>query len=376
MNNTIGIYIHIPFCNSKCFYCDFYSECNNDKVEEYINALCEEILQNAEILENKIIDTVYFGGGTPSSIDSKYILKIMDVIKLFPNDIKEATIEVNPESVTDEKLNDYKNAGINRISIGLQSINNSTLKKIGRIASKEDFQNAYNLIVKEGFKNISLDIITGLPVESINDFKNTIDFVLSLKNITHISSYSLEVHENTKLDFLLNNGFLMLPSEDDERNMKYLLDKKLNENGFLRYEISNYSKIGFESKHNLRYWNQEEYLGFGAAASSFLNSTRYSNISDINTYILNINRGISNTCKIEEMDIDDLISEYIILRLRLKDGVIFEEFKDRFKIDFYSKYKEKIDELTKKGLLIKTNYNIYLSNKGEDLANIVWQEFI
>ena len=168
----------------------------------------------------------------------------------------------------------------------------------------------------------------------------------------------------------------MLPSEDDERNMKYLLDKKLNENGFLRYEISNYSKIGFESKHNLRYWNQEEYLGFGAAASSFLNSTRYSNISDINTYILNINRGISNTCKIEEMDIDDLISEYIILRLRLKDGVIFEEFKDRFKIDFYSKYKEKIDELTKKGLLIKTNYNIYLSNKGEDLANIVWQEFI
>ena len=376
MDNTLGIYVHIPFCKSKCFYCDFYSNTDTKRVDEYINAVCEEILANSEILENKKIDTVYFGGGTPSAIDAKYIAKIMDVIKLFTSDISEVTIEVNPESVTKEKLDIYKSCGINRISIGLQSSNDNTLKNIGRTSTLESFIIAYNLIIDAGFKNISVDLIIGLPNETLDDFNGTIDFVLGLKNLTHISSYSLEVHEGTRLDFLVKNSFLSLPDENTEREMKYLLDKKLEKNGFVRYEISNYALPSFESKHNLKYWNQEEYLGFGVGASSFLNSTRYSNIQDTKQYIENIQKGLSNCIEIEEMDLDNLICEYVILRLRLKKGVNFREFKGKFKINFYDKFKDKIDKLVIDGLLVKTDENIYLSNKGEDLANIVWQEFI
>ena len=376
MNNNIGIYIHIPFCKSKCFYCDFYSNSMLNIANEYVNALCEEILANSEVLDLKKIDTVYFGGGTPSVIDARYIAQTMDVIKLFTYDISEATIEVNPESVTKEKLEIYKKCGINRISIGLQTTNNTTLKNIGRDSTLEDFLNAYNLILEAGYTNISVDLIIGLPGETLDDFSKTVDFVLSLKNLKHISSYSLELDEGTKLDFLVKNNFLSLPDEKQEREMKYLLDKKLDENGFIRYEISNYSKPGYESKHNLKYWNQEEYLGFGTSAASFLNSTRYSNIKDTKKYIKNVKNGISNCIEIEEMNLDELMKEYIILKLRLKDGVNFNDFKAKFKVELYSIFKDKIDKLVNDNLLVKTRKNIYLSNKGEDLANIVWQEFI
>ena len=372
----IGIYIHIPFCASKCFYCDFYSVTRKSNQEEYINAVIEEIISTTELMTERLVDSIYIGGGTPSAIDEKYIIKLLDLLKLFCTDNAEITIEVNPESVTYEKLKTYFDAGINRLSIGLQSANDDTLKKIGRIATRKDFEKAYNMAVSIGFKNISCDTIIGLPDETLDMFKNTVDYILSLKHITHISAYSLELHENTKLDFLVNNNFVTLPTEDTERQMKYLLDKSLEQAGFNRYEISNYAKPGFESKHNLKYWNQEEYLGFGAAASSFVNSIRYTNISNIDTYIHNIQTGVSNKCEVEEMDKLGLIKEYIILRLRLKQGINTLEFKTRFKQDIYKLYKDKIDMLIDKGLLKKLGDNICLTYKGEDLANIVWQEFI
>lgn len=376
--NTLGIYIHIPFCKSKCFYCDFYSSCDNNKdiISQYIDAVCKEILSNAELFYEKKIETIYIGGGTPSVLEIEELKKFLDVLKLFNISPMEVTVEINPESTTKEKLQAYFDMGINRLSIGLQSANNDTLKKIGRLATKEDFLRVYNDAVEVGFKNISCDVIIGLPDETLEDFKNTINFVLGLKHITHISSYSLEVHENTKLDFLINNGFVTLPDEETEREMKHFLDSKLKEAGFERYEISNYAKPGFESKHNLKYWNQEEYLGFGAAAASFLNSTRYSNIKDTKKYIENILTGTSNKEEIEEMDKLDLIKEYVILRLRLKDGVNFDTFKSKFKMDIFSLFKDIIEKLVLDGLLVKTDDRIYLTDKGEDLANIVWQEFI
>lgn len=372
----LGTYIHIPFCASKCFYCDFYSCVGKTNVEEYIDAITYEITSEAELLAERGINTIYIGGGTPSAIDSKYIVKLLELLKLFATEEAEITIEVNPESVTEQKLKDYFNAGVNRISIGLQSANDGTLKKIGRIASLEDFEKAYHTAVKVGFKNISCDVMIGLPDETLDMFENTVDYILGLKHITHISAYSLELHENTKLDFLLNNNFVALPDEMLEREMKYMLDRKLEDSGFARYEISNYSKFGFESKHNLKYWNQEEYLGFGAAAASFVNSIRYTNIQDIDKYIANIQKGISAKQDIEEMDKLGHIKEYIILRLRLKQGINLTEFKMKFKQDIYELYNENIARLINKGLLQKVGDNLSLTYKGEDLANIVWQEFI
>lgn len=372
----LGIYIHIPFCASKCFYCDFYSSQNRKSEEAYINALTEEILSQAELLSQRAVDTIYIGGGTPSLIDEKYIVKIIDLLKLFCTEDAEITIEVNPESVTRKKLQAYFDSGVNRLSIGLQSANDATLKKIGRLATLKDFENAYNMAVDIGFKNISCDVIIGLPDETRATFENTVDYVLGLKHITHISAYSLEVHENTKLDFLVNNNFVTLPDENTEREMKYLLDKKLEEVGYNRYEISNYAKLDFESKHNLKYWNQEEYLGFGAAAASFVNSIRYTNVANIDKYINNIQTGITNKEEIEEMDKLGLIQEYIILRLRLKEGINTIDFKSKFKQDIYALYNDKIAMLISQGLLEKVGDNIRLTYKGEDLANIVWQEFI
>lgn len=372
----LGVYIHIPFCASKCFYCDFYSVANKSSQESYIDALIQEILSQTEMLGERGINTIYIGGGTPSLIDEKHIVRILDLLKLFCINDTEITIEVNPESVTKQKLQAYYDAGVNRLSIGLQSANDETLKKIGRRASLKDFENAYNLAVNTGFKNISCDTIIGLPDETIEMFENTINYILSLKHITHISAYSLEVHENTKLDFLLENNFVTLPDENTERQMKYLLDSKLEKAGFNRYEISNYAKQDYESRHNLKYWNQEEYLGFGAASASFVNSIRYTNVSNIDKYIANIQTGTSNKEDIEEMDKLGLIKEYIILRLRLKEGINLNEFKSKFKQDIYTLYKDKIDMLTHQGLLERKQDSICLTYKGEDLANIVWQEFI
>lgn len=372
----LGVYVHIPFCASKCFYCDFYSETNKKNQESYINAIIEEILSETELLGSRLVDSIYIGGGTPSVIDEKYIVKLLDVLKLFCVENAEITIEVNPESVTHEKLQAYYDSGITRISIGLQSANDNTLKKIGRKATIKDFEQTYNNAVKVGFRNISCDVIIGLPDETIDMFENTINYILGLKHISHISAYSLEVHENTKLDFLINNNFLSLPEETLERKMKYMLDKKLEQAGFERYEISNYARANFESKHNLKYWNQKEYLGFGAAASSFINSCRYTNVCNIDKYITNIQNGITNIQEKEEMDKLDLIKEYIILKLRLRDGINIIEFKSKFKQDIFDFYKDKIDMLIEKGLLERRQDNIKLTYKGEDLANIVWQEFI
>lgn len=372
----LGIYIHIPFCASKCFYCDFYSMANKDLEEAYIDALIQDILCETELMGERLVDSIYIGGGTPSLIDEKNIIKLLDILKFFCTENAEITIEVNPESVTRQKLQTYLDIGVNRLSIGLQSANNTTLKKIGRLATLKDFENAYNMAVSVGFKNISCDVIIGLPDETLDMFRNTVDYILGLEHITHISAYSLELHENTKLSFLIDNNFVALPDENTEREMKYLLDKKLDASGYNRYEISNYAKPGYESKHNLKYWNGEEYLGFGPAAASFINSIRYTNVSDVKKYINNISSGISNKAEIEEMDKLGLIKEYIILRLRLKEGININVFKSKFKQDIYDLYKDKIDLLISQGLLERKGDNICLTYKGEDLANIVWQEFI
>ncbi len=380
MNEEIGIYVHIPFCRSKCYYCDFYSLQGQDNkvIERYIESIIKELLSYLEILSYSKITTVYFGGGTPSSINSKYIKQIMDVIALFTYDnLIEATIELNPADVTENLIKNYIEMGFNRFSIGMQSTNDSILKSIGRRHSFEDIVRTCNIIGKLGIDNISLDVITGLPGDNMNTFSKTINDIFTLGDaIKHISVYSLEVHDNTKLGFLVKEGMYVLPNENEEREMDKLAGKMLANKRFNRYEISNYAKKGYESNHNLRYWNQEKYIGIGAAASSYINGKRYTNIDNIERYIEYINKGKSVVIESEELDKLDIIKEYIILKLRLADGINKEEYNNRFKEKIHNKYKHEIDKLVESGLLIEDSVNIKFTEKGRDLANIVWQEFI
>ena len=381
MNNEIGIYIHIPFCLKKCFYCDFNSYADKENlIEKYVFALCKEILENSEILSEYKVTTIYIGGGTPSYIDPKYIKQIMDTIYLCidRSSVEEITIEANPNSITKEKLEIYKMSGINRLSIGLQSNHNSILKKIGRVHTIEDFEKALDIANSVGIDNISLDLIYPLPDLSFNQFKDTVDYVVSLKskNIKHISVYNLEVHENTKLAFLLNENYVSLVDEDEEYEMYKYLKDTLQNNGYNRYEISNYAISGYESKHNLRYWNQELYLGFGAGASSFFGGTRYKNETSIEKYIDNILNNKSVIIEKEELDLLSLIKEYIILQLRKIDGLSLSAFKSKYKKDIYSLFSIEIAQLEKDGLLVKDNDNIKLTSRGLEVANLAWEKFI
>lgn len=383
MRENIGIYIHIPFCKKKCFYCDFVSYENKENlIQEYIDAVCLEILQNAEILSEYNISTIYFGGGTPSLIKAEYIEKILNTLKLFVTDekeIKEITIEINPNSASLDKLEKYYNLGINRLSIGLQSTHDKILRNIGRLHTFNDFKEVLKNANTVGFKNISVDLIYPLPGLNLSGFKETLNSVIKLKdefNIKHISVYNLEVHENTRLDFLLKEGFVSLCNEDEEYKMREELNKRLQDNGFVKYEISNYAYPGFESKHNLCYWNQEKYIGFGVNASSFFNLKRYRKTSNIDKYIDGIKNNKNIVVETEELDKLSLMKEYIILKLRLSKGVEISEFKQKFGTDIFDIFNTEFNSLKKDNLVNITSKNISLTNRGEEVANIVWEMFV
>lgn len=383
MRENIGIYIHIPFCKKKCFYCDFVSYENKENlIQEYIDAVCLEILQNAEILSEYNISTIYFGGGTPSLIKVEYIEKILNTLKLFVTDekeIKEITIEINPNSASLDKLGKYYNLGINRLSIGLQSTHDKILRNIGRLHTFNDFKEVLKNANAVGFKNISVDLIYPLSGLNLSGFKETLNSMIKLKdefNIKHISVYNLEVHENTRLDFLLKEGFVSLCNEDEEYKMREELNKRLQDNGFVKYEISNYAYPGFESKHNLCYWNQEKYIGFGVNASSFFNLKRYRNTSNIDKYIDGIKNNKNIVVETEELDKLSLMKEYIILKLRLSKGVEISEFKQKFGTDIFDIFNTEFNSLKKDNLVNITSKNISLTNRGEEVANIVWEMFV
>lgn len=294
--------------------------------------------------------------------------------------VQEVTIELNPNSVTEEKLETYKNCGINRLSIGLQSTHNDVLKKIGRVHKFEDFKSVLELVNNVGFNNISLDLIYPLPDLSLEAFKESVDYAVSLKdkNIKHISIYNLEIHEGSKLDFILKEGYVSLVDEDTEYEMYKYLTKKFEESGYERYEISNYALSGFESKHNLKYWNQEQYLGFGSNASSFFGGVRSANVKEIDEYIEKINNNctVKDDNSYEDLDKEALQKEYVMLALRKIDGVNKNKFKTRYKEDIHDVFAKEIVELKKDNLLVENDTNIYLSQRGLEVANIVWERFI
>ncbi|NLK69721.1 MAG: radical SAM family heme chaperone HemW [Clostridiaceae bacterium] len=377
-DTALGIYVHIPFCIRKCNYCDFPSYSNMDNIfSQYTNALCKEIEFVSEKYKNGLVDTIFFGGGTPSVLSAKDISKICNTIqkKFRISNNAEISIEVNPGTITKEKLETYRALNINRISIGVQSANDRILNFMGRIHTRQMIEQSLELIKECGFKNINADIIFGVPNQTMVDLQDTIEFVLN-KEVTHISCYSLKVEENTPWYELQKRG--ELPQVDDglEREMYYWIVSRLKNSSFEHYEISNFAKPGFKCIHNIKYWTDKPYLGFGSAAHSYINNTRYSNVENPVEYISAVN---ANKSPIQGTDIiDDVerLSEIFILGLRLIEGVNLEALEHVFGRKSLKKYDEKIEMLVNKDFLCIENGNLKLTKLGLDFANLVWVEFI
>lgn len=376
----LNMYIHIPFCKQKCYYCDFLSLENSKRISEYIECLQKEIVSFAKEIKEKLnVKTLYIGGGTPSYIDSKYIIDVLNCIKenYYINENIEITIEINPGTINIQKLQDYFINGINRISIGLQSADNKLLKDIGRIHRFSDFLKTYGMVRDVGFKNTNVDIMLGLPNQTIEILEDTINKVIELKP-KHISTYSLIIENGTRIKSLINSSEYIMPDEETERQMYWHIKNKLEENGYKHYEISNFAYPGFESKHNLDCWRQEEYVGFGLGAHSYIDGFRYSNTENIDEYIYNVNNMSEedNITIHEKQTKRDMMKEYMILGMRVIDGVNIEEFKRKFKAKPLMLFKKELQELIKEGYLLIDGNNIKLSEKGIDFANRVWGKFI
>lgn len=391
----LGIYIHIPFCIKKCDYCDFISYPNCYELQDkYVEKLLKEIEENKELLKNNFVNTIYIGGGTPSSIKPELIEKILKKIyniigynidtenekerlkkSLKQNSNIEITIEVNPGTVTKNNLQLYKNCGINRLSIGLQSTNDRLLKEIGRIHNYNQFLNTYNWAKEVGFNNINVDLMLGLPNQSISDLKESLEKITNL-NPNHISVYSLIVEEGTKIEENINSGKLKLPDDEDERMQYHYTKNYLELKGYKHYEISNFAKPGFESKHNVNCWDQKQYVGFGVAAHSYINGIRYANTDSLKDY-LNINGRFKEYQIIEEkQDKIGTEKEFMMLGFRKLDGISISKFKEKFGENPLYLFRNEINKLVEENLIEVDLDNIKLTNKGLDLANLVFEEFI
>lgn len=370
-DKEIGVYVHIPFCKRKCYYCDFISFCEKDELQEkYINTVIQEIEDFFNLNKNVKIKTIYIGGGTPSFIDGKYIEKIMNTFN--KEGVVEATIEVNPGSASLEKLKKYKECGINRLSIGLQSTEDRLLKKIGRIHNYNDFLATYNLAREVGFDNINVDLMIGLPGQTIEDVKSSLNKVIDL-NPSHISVYSLIVEENTIIYNLIEQNEIVLPDEELERNMYWYVKNYLELGGYEHYEISNFAKNEKKSLHNLDCWNQKEYVGFGVSAHSYLNRKRFCNIGVLEEYI----KDFKNTKEVQEVQsFYETKQEYMLLGLRKIKGVCISDFKNKFGENPIFLFKNELNKLIEEDLLEITTNNIKLTNKGLNFANLVWEEFV
>lgn len=374
----LALYIHFPFCKQKCYYCDFKSFANKEMyVDSYINALCKEIEKYNYLNKEYEITSIYLGGGTPSHIDSKNIVKVLDIVRenYAINKNAEITIEINPGTVDKEKLQSYYDAGINRISFGLQSTNDEMLKRIGRIHSYNDFVENYNVAREIGFNNISVDLIFGLPEQNTEIWNKTLEDIINLKS-EHISAYSLKVEEGTPFYTMQSKGKLELPSEDTEREMYYVLKDTLKKNGYEQYEISNFAKKGYESKHNIAYWERQDYLGVGSNSASCIENKRFSNEENIEKYIEIINKNEFPVMYEETLSEEDIFVEEIILGLRMLKGINAIEIlknQPQERIDNFLRNKEK---LLKNGLIEEKRDIIKLTDRGLDLANQVFVKFM
>ena len=449
--NELGIYIHIPFCVHKCIYCDFLSSpADVHTRKQYVRALINEIYLTREgkcankLIKNvlqgdntsyedmeeqavngltsdyalydtvcmadyektimqedisgcvddiksengHIVTSIFIGGGTPSAIDAEDISDILDAVRKNYNvsDKAEITIECNPGTMDKKKAAIYRKAGINRISFGLQSTDNNELRMLGRIHTYEQFMESYKIAREAGFDNINIDLMSALPGQTMESFKAVLEKALSL-GAGHISVYSLIVEEGTRLSDNIDS-FPQIPSDDEDRQMYYMTKEMLSSYGYEQYEISNYAQKGYECKHNLKYWERCDYLGFGIGAASLYGGRRYTNISDIGRYmdvlaeITNaldksyVNELLQIRTDMEELSKEDEMSEYMFLGLRKTKGIDITDFKEEFGTDIKDIFGEAIEDNIARGLLIHDGNCLYLSKRGIDISNTVMSDFI
>lgn len=415
MGNGIGIYIHIPFCKSKCYYCDFNSYSGREHLAgSYFDALISEMKKCAESLYNRPIRSIFIGGGTPSLIDPKYIAGLLEVcskyFKVEPD--AEISMESNPGTLTFENLKVYRAAGVNRLSIGLQAWQDRLLESIGRIHRRQQYVENMEAAFRAGFHNINTDLIFGLPGQTFDDWAETLESVTSLSftgiqsgmdsvsgasdSLTHLSCYSLKIEEGTVFGDKLDAGTLIPADDELDRRMYHYTVEFLARKGYRHYEISNFARQGCECRHNLIYWKAREYAGFGAGAHSYLNHRRFNNAEEIEEYIHSVNSAKRTLHKdVQYIGRQEAMSEFMILGLRLVDGISSGEFETRFGVSLSEVYGNKLDLLVKQGLLTKDELgagsgscsdlscakipdscSYRLTTLGLDLANKVFVEFV
>ncbi len=376
MNQTLGLYIHIPFCASKCGYCDFYSCAGKEKsMQEYQNALLAHIEESIPRMQNYYIDTVYFGGGTPSYYGAEYLCEILQTIKSSGRLLKDAeiTVEMNPDSMTLNDLRMLLKEGVNRISMGVQSANNEILKVIGRRHTYAQAFKAYKLARQAGFKNISVDLMYGLPGQTKEDWADTLSKIIRWKP-DHISCYALTLEKGTPM-YEVYHDTSAIPDDDTQADMYIYASEFLERFGYKRYEISNFSHKGFESLHNLRYWRMEDYMGFGPGAHSCVDNLRYSYTRDLYGYINGVKSGGNIVDEYEKIAGLEIANEYLMLSMRTAHGIEAKEYSDRFRASF-EPLEKKLEFFRQKGWTQKENGRWSFTTTGFLVSNILINELL
>lgn len=371
----LSLYIHIPFCAKKCDYCDFLSSpMEKPTMDRYMKDLIKEIKEKKEEYKDYIIRTIFIGGGTPSLIEGNVMKDMVQAIRdtFYITGGAEISIEINPGTVSKDKLIAYKEAGINRLSFGLQSTHNQELKLLGRIHTYEKFKENYLLARELGFRNINVDLMSGLPFQNLEDWMSTLAEVTSLEP-DHISAYSLIVEPETPF-------YSRYKEEDLDENLDRVIYEEtmrfLAEKGYRQYEISNYAKEHHECKHNIVYWTRREYLGLGLGSASMINNIRFSNERDIEVYMSDMEEGKDVTRDITKVTIEEQMEEYVFLGLRMTGGISIKRFEQLFGKIMYDIYFEQITECLEEELLEIVNDSLRLTKKGIDLSNTVMAKFL
>lgn len=373
---TLGLYIHIPFCIQKCKYCDFLSFPATEQIQcRYVKALAKEMELWKEKTGFRSVDTIFIGGGTPSVISVEKMRILLEAVRenFQINRLKEFTVECNPCTVSGDKLQLYRDMGVNRLSIGMQSTNGCELKSLGRIHTYHEFLQSYEMARDYGFENINIDIMSAVPGQTLESYEKTLKRVIKLRP-EHISSYSLILEEGTPL-YDLYAGEPPVDEETDRR-MYERTEEILACAGYERYEISNYARKGLECRHNLKYWKREEYLGIGLGASSFMNHSRFSNERDMEIYINQIHSGNLPVAEKEELSPWDEKSEFMYLGLRCMEGISEKRFYECFGEKVEHCFGEEILRCQEQGLLVREEGRIFLTRRGIDVSNRVFAEFI